>query len=430
MAKTIKLSIARQIEKSKAEVTILFSDIVHSTRFWDKHGDTAGRLMLDLHNKLLFPVVTTFRGTVIKTIGDAIMASFKSPRDAIRAAIAMQQRLARSRKKDPDFDIKIRIGIHTGEAIVEAKDVYGDMVNVASRVEGAARSNQILLSGSTVEKLGRKRNAYLIKRKRSFVPKGKKKALVVWTCDWEKHPSLINVIKQEGFLPANRRQQVEVVVYFVVGVLGLYALFDQFVRYLLADFEFIALYLLDPHPVLKWTLISLILVGIGFGVRYFVRLRTVPVRILRIVKGGFGFGGVILICLAVGSWIEMPTARYWSKPLYRTAHGFVEVVADQATIFRRASTKAPVLTRAERGGLYLRAGQLRRQKLKWYKIHIRHKGARYGFIQHQRPAAFGVAASQLTKTRRLSIRYYHLYGLLLSLLGFVWGHLSFRLRPL
>ena len=54
------------IEKSKTEVTVLFTDIVNSTQFWDQHGDTAGRLMLDLHNTLLFPVVKAFRGTIVK----------------------------------------------------------------------------------------------------------------------------------------------------------------------------------------------------------------------------------------------------------------------------------------------------------------------------------------------------------------------------
>ena len=85
--------------------------------------------MLDLHNKLMFPVIRWFRGTVTKTIGDSIMASFKSPEDALRAAIGMQQMLKKRKKEDKDLDIKIRIGMHTCQAIVEKGDVYaGDPI--------------------------------------------------------------------------------------------------------------------------------------------------------------------------------------------------------------------------------------------------------------------------------------------------------------
>lgn len=99
MAEKTKDSITRQIEKSKKDVTILFTDIERSTEFWDRHGDTAGRLMLDLHNKLMFPVIRSFKGTVTKTIGDSIMASFRKPEDAVRAAIGMQQILDKRKQE-------------------------------------------------------------------------------------------------------------------------------------------------------------------------------------------------------------------------------------------------------------------------------------------------------------------------------------------
>ncbi len=128
----IKKSTAQRISQSKKEVSILFTDIEDSTSYWHKHGDVGGRLMVDRHNRILFPLIKKFRGRIVKTIGDSIMAMFKQPDDALLAAIAMQQAVRKEHLEDTGFEIKIRIGIHTGEAIVEQDDVYGDVVNIAS----------------------------------------------------------------------------------------------------------------------------------------------------------------------------------------------------------------------------------------------------------------------------------------------------------
>ena len=127
-------SIIRQIRRSRKPVTIPFTDVEGSTRYWDSLGDTRGRLMIDLHNRLIYPVIKRHRGRIVKTIGDSIMASFKSPENAMRASIGIQQILDRRRKEDKRFRLKVRIGIHTGKALVEHKDIFGDMVNVAARV--------------------------------------------------------------------------------------------------------------------------------------------------------------------------------------------------------------------------------------------------------------------------------------------------------
>jgi adenylate cyclase len=136
----------RQINSSKQHVTILFTDIEDSTKYWDKFGDVQGRLMVDRHNRLLFPMVHKFKGRIIKTIGDSIMAAFAKPEQAMKAAIAMQQTMASERQGDVTFDVRIRIGIHTGDAIVEKEDIYGDIVNVAARVESVGKGNEIIES--------------------------------------------------------------------------------------------------------------------------------------------------------------------------------------------------------------------------------------------------------------------------------------------
>lgn len=81
-------------------VTILFTDVEGSTSYWDRHGDIKGRLMIDQHNRVVFPIIRQFKGKIIKTIGDAVMASFHDPEEAMKAAIAVQQGLEKKRKDD------------------------------------------------------------------------------------------------------------------------------------------------------------------------------------------------------------------------------------------------------------------------------------------------------------------------------------------
>lgn len=85
-------SITRQIRSTRKQITILFTDIEGSTRYWDTRGDIDGRLMVDYHNRLIFPVIKKFKGKIVKTIGDAIMASFSRSEQAVKAAIAIQQK--------------------------------------------------------------------------------------------------------------------------------------------------------------------------------------------------------------------------------------------------------------------------------------------------------------------------------------------------
>ncbi|MBI3178847.1 MAG: adenylate/guanylate cyclase domain-containing protein, partial [Deltaproteobacteria bacterium] len=131
--------------------TLLFSDIVGITPFFDAHGDVAGRKRLLAHNRLLIPVIRDHQGTLVKTIGDALMALFARAEDGVTAAVEMQQVLAEhnrgvTRQEDA---ILIRIGLHSGDAIVERRDVLGDTVNVAARVCGKAQGEQILVSEAT-----------------------------------------------------------------------------------------------------------------------------------------------------------------------------------------------------------------------------------------------------------------------------------------
>jgi class 3 adenylate cyclase len=147
-------SVLQQLEKFRRAITVLFTDIKGSTAYFDRYGDIAGLAMVHECNDLLRLSIEHHGGRVIKTIGDAVMAAFDDCNESVRAAVAMQRRLREknaSRKKEDE--LQVRIGLHYGIGIVKSDDVFGDVVNVASRVESVAEAGQIIISDTLREQL-------------------------------------------------------------------------------------------------------------------------------------------------------------------------------------------------------------------------------------------------------------------------------------
>ncbi len=137
----------QELEKLRSRVTILFSDIKGSTTYFEKKGDVEGMSMINRHNSVLFPEIEGAGGRIVKTIGDAIMACFEDPVAAIRAAVGMQRALEEDRQGRPEIEqIHIRVGLHTGLGLIKDGDVFGDVVNAASRVQKQAQIEQILIT--------------------------------------------------------------------------------------------------------------------------------------------------------------------------------------------------------------------------------------------------------------------------------------------
>jgi class 3 adenylate cyclase len=137
----------QELEKLRIPMTILFSDIKGSTQYAEKKGDVEYMSMLDRHNRILFPVIEGHGGTVVKTIGDSILARFDDAVSSIRAAAGMQRALEKDREgRDPIDQIRIRIGLHYGMGLIKDNDVFGDVVNAASRVEHQADAEQIFIT--------------------------------------------------------------------------------------------------------------------------------------------------------------------------------------------------------------------------------------------------------------------------------------------
>ena len=134
-------------EKIIKKIAVIFTDISGSTRFFKSHGNLAGRKMLQQHEDIVSKAITEFGGTVVKNIGDSILAYFANPQEATKAAIRIQKEFNRyNKEKDAEHGIHVRIGIHFGDGIIEDKDIFGNVVNIASKLTNLAGSNQIFIS--------------------------------------------------------------------------------------------------------------------------------------------------------------------------------------------------------------------------------------------------------------------------------------------
>lgn len=141
--------IDKELRRHKSRVTIFFTDVVGSTTYFDRFGDTAGLLLLHRHDNLVTSAVEEFGGTVVKTIGDSVMAEFPEPVFAVRAAIQIQRRLFEQNKETSESDrLRIRAGINCGVGFRRGNDLFGEAVNVAARITKRSGPGQILVSQS------------------------------------------------------------------------------------------------------------------------------------------------------------------------------------------------------------------------------------------------------------------------------------------
>lgn len=126
-------------------VTILFSDIEGSTALNDSVGDTRWMELLREHNEIVRREVGLHHGYEVKTIGDAFMVAFRSAKEALSCATAIQRAFAK-RNETAEQPIRIRIGLHTGELVREGDDFFGRHVNFAARVASQAEAGEVLVS--------------------------------------------------------------------------------------------------------------------------------------------------------------------------------------------------------------------------------------------------------------------------------------------
>jgi class 3 adenylate cyclase len=133
-------------------VTILFSDIEGSTELNDRLGDLRWVELLRVHHAIVREQIAAHGGFEVKAQGDGFMIAFPSARRALDCAVAIQNAIGERLGDHPDGAIRVRIGLHTGEAVRDELDFYGKNVVVAARIADRARGGEILAS-SVVKQL-------------------------------------------------------------------------------------------------------------------------------------------------------------------------------------------------------------------------------------------------------------------------------------
>ena len=133
-----------------SHTTIMFTDIVGYSAMINKDQNHALQL-LETHDKIIEPIISNYKGTIIKKIGDAIFAEFSDPRSGIDTAIKIQSELKKRNAVSENKDIiQIRIGLHIGDMIRKDDDLFGHDVNLCSRIESIAPRGGIAASNALV----------------------------------------------------------------------------------------------------------------------------------------------------------------------------------------------------------------------------------------------------------------------------------------
>ena len=128
-------------------VTVLFTDVEGSTDLTTRRGDEAAREILRAHEELVRQQVQEHGGHEVKAIGDGFMVAFASARKAVACAVGIQRALEEHNRGQPsDEQVRVRIGLNTGEVVREEDDLFGEAVNAAARIAAKAKGGQILVS--------------------------------------------------------------------------------------------------------------------------------------------------------------------------------------------------------------------------------------------------------------------------------------------
>jgi class 3 adenylate cyclase len=136
-------------------LTFLFTDLKGSTALYERVGDLAAFDLVRAHFHVLIEIISSEKGAVVKTIGDAVMATFVRPEHALAAAFKMRRAMDKLNAERGTQDLVVKIGIHEGSCLAvmlnERQDYFGQTVNIAARVQGLSTSQAIHITGPVID---------------------------------------------------------------------------------------------------------------------------------------------------------------------------------------------------------------------------------------------------------------------------------------
>ncbi len=132
---------------------VLLADVVGYSRLMSADEEGTHRRLTGYVQNLIDPAVAKHHGRLIRSMGDGMLIEFDSAHDAVRCAIEIQRGLAEREPENGERRIQLRIGINTGDVIVDERDIYGNSVNIAARLEGLAEPGQIYVTRGVRDQL-------------------------------------------------------------------------------------------------------------------------------------------------------------------------------------------------------------------------------------------------------------------------------------
>jgi class 3 adenylate cyclase len=168
-------------------VTVMFTDIVGFTRLSERLGDVAAREFVRAHNALVREAVEAQGGHELEVLGDGFLLSFQGARPALHCAIEIQRSIAQ-RNTVAGEPLKVRIGLHTGEVLMDDDGPFGKTVIVASRIASKAQGEEILTS-SLLHALTVSTGEHTFLGPRTLELKGITETQAVYAVDWRSQPT-------------------------------------------------------------------------------------------------------------------------------------------------------------------------------------------------------------------------------------------------
>ncbi len=187
-------------------LTVLFADLAGSTRLYQTQGDTEAHQRVTDSLSCMRQVVERHGGTLLRTVGDAVLASFEQTDAAYQASIDIQ-------KEHQLLSLSVRVGFHHGNVIPDAGDVYGNAVNIAARVAAFAEADEICTTEEAVAQLSiRFRSQALFLDRVDF--KGVDNPLPVYRIQWAEDAAQTAIIMAES---RTQRYQTNQVLDLLIG---------------------------------------------------------------------------------------------------------------------------------------------------------------------------------------------------------------------
>jgi class 3 adenylate cyclase len=136
-------------------LTFLFTDLKGSTALYERVGDLTAFDLVRAHFRVLLEIIASEKGAVVKTIGDAVMATFVRPEHAVVAGLKMRAAMDALNAERGNADLVVKIGIHEGPCLAvmlnERQDYFGQTVNIAARVQSLSTSQEIHITGPVID---------------------------------------------------------------------------------------------------------------------------------------------------------------------------------------------------------------------------------------------------------------------------------------